>query len=154
MPSIDSAQKRSIRNSVNFLFNSVRLHIAKWMKGVHLQHTVIVITTFKTNATLKFVLCTQQANMCYAVSERGGRVDLNIEEVTCDQVQYMTRLSHRYTRKMSQDIFRYIGYWISALGYDQKIFIPVNYNVETSKLHLVVSNIQLGWGHTENWPIN
>ena len=81
------------------------------MKGVHLQRTVIVITTFNTNATLKFVLCTQHANMCYAVSDRGGgRVDLNIEEVTCDQVQYMTRLSHRYTRKMSPDIFRYIGY--------------------------------------------
>jgi hypothetical protein len=56
--------------------------------------------------------------MCYVVSDRGGRVDLNIEEVTCDQVLYD---------------------WNVALGY-----IPVNYNVETSKLHLMVSNIQLG----------
>ena len=72
MPPIDSAQKRSIRNSVSFLFNSVGLRIAKWisvLKGVHLHHTVIVITTFNTNATLKFVLCTQQATCMLKIRE-------------------------------------------------------------------------------------
>lgn len=54
--------------------------------------------------------------MCYAVSDRGGRVDLNIEEVTCDQVQYMTRLRHRYTRKIYPDGI--LATEISALGYD------------------------------------
>jgi len=147
MPPINSAQKRSIRNSVSFLFNSVRLHIAKWIsvsKGVHLQHTVIVITTFNTNATLKFVLCTQQANCMLKIRELAER---SVIALVMDGLHgYISFNSQWYMHTSFHTIFK--DWFIVSWVFDSCVYLAyINYNLEFPTFHIVLVMLISPWGN-------